>query len=280
MVLIRDIAGDGGKAVLALALAGFCAVAGSAQPVPKTATIVSKTPVSKDGTAQAESKPATIRHTHTAKHHAVKAAEPPPLVETPLPDPPPPDWPANAQAQPASVGWNGRELSVTATNSSLRQVLQDVSTATGVKVEGVGTDQRIYGSYGPAPARDVLSQLLEGSGYNVLMVGDQGEGTPRQLVLTAKGGHAAGASNQPGMIQQNQNGDEDPQEDVEQPEQPEPVIQQRPFGGPPQQPGQGRTPQQILQEMQQRQQQLQQQQQQQQPGTQQQQQPGTQPPND
>jgi hypothetical protein len=63
-----------------------------------------------------------------------------------------------------------------ATNSSLQQILSDVSTATGVKVEGTPGDQRVYGSYGPAPARDVLSQLLDGSGYNVLMIGDQGEG--------------------------------------------------------------------------------------------------------
>jgi len=42
-----------------------------------------------------------------------------------------------------------------------------------------------------APARDVLSELLDGSGYNVLMIGDQGQGTPRTLVLTAKGSATA-----------------------------------------------------------------------------------------
>jgi hypothetical protein len=196
-----------------------------------------------------------------------------PVVETRPPDPPPPDWPANAKPVAPRVGWDGRDLSISAANSSLKQILQDVSTATGVKVEGMGNDQRsdtrIYGSYGPAAPRDVLGKLLEGSGYNVMMVGDQGEGTPRELVLTAKTGHSGSPQSQTGAGAQNQVQDEDQQEEPEQPELP--PIQQRPFGNP-QAPGQGLTPQQLLQEMQQRQQQLQQQQQQQPPGGQ--------PPND
>lgn len=216
----------------------------------------------------------TSKRTHSGKHRAVKP-EPVPVVETRPPDPPPPDWPANAKAQPATVGWDGRQLSVAAANSSLRQVLQDISSATGVKVDGAGSDQRIYGSFGPGTARDVLSQILEGSGYNVLMIGDQGQGTPRELVLTAKAGHAGAPQRQPGVSQPNQNGDDEAPEDIEpQEQQPEPVIPQRPVGLPQQQPGQARTPQQILQEMQQRQLQQQQQQQQSQPNQ------GVQPPND
>jgi hypothetical protein len=84
------------------------------------------------------------------------------------------------------VNWNGRELSISAKNSSLSQILADVSTATGLKVEGQSGDQRVYGIYGPATARDVLNQLLDGSDYNILMIGDSGEGTPRELVLSRK----------------------------------------------------------------------------------------------
>ena len=47
-------------------------------------------------------------------------------------------------------------------------------------------------SYGPGPARDVLSQLLQGSGYNVVLIGDQGQGTPREIVLSLR---HAGACN-------------------------------------------------------------------------------------
>lgn len=76
--------------------------------------------------------------------------------------------------------------------------MEDVSAATGAKVEGLGADQRIFGAYGPGKAREVLSQLLDGTGYNVLMIGDQGEGTPRQIVLTTRGAasvQAAAAAN-------------------------------------------------------------------------------------
>ena len=191
------------------------------------------------------------------------------------PSPPPhPDWPVNDRAGVASVDWNGRNLVIAATNSSLEQILRDVSTATGVKVEGVTTDERIYGSYGPAPARDVLSQLLDGSGYNVMMVGDRGEGTPRELVLTTRT-HVA---SQPAStnVEARQNNDD------EAPEEPEPVEQSnpgvhRPFGIAPGQPGPGRNPEQIMQEMQERQQQIQSAQPQQQP---QPVQPNSQPPNE
>jgi hypothetical protein len=181
--------------------------------------------------------------------------QPEPQAVTP-PAPPPPDWPVNDKAVPASVDWNGRVLSISATNSSLQQILSDISTATGVKVEGAAADQRIYGSYGPAPARDVLSELLDGSGYNVLMVGDQGEGTPRTLVLTTKANGPA--PNAAANSQARPSGDDDAEE-PEQPEQPDPNFR-RPIGLPP---GQNRPPQQIMQELEQRRLQMQQLQQQQ-----------------
>lgn len=223
------------------------------------------------GAAQAVAKPAHPNHPSHAKKHSHPAQSKPAPVVAALPQPappPPPDWPVNDKAQPPSVSWNGRDLTIAATNSSLQTILNDVSTATGVKVEGADSDQRIYGSYGPAPAREVLSQLLDGSGYNVLIIGDRGEGTPRELVLSARV-HITPSSAAGG--QSRQNAEDDTPEEPEPPEQNN-VIQHRPFG---MQPGQGRSPEQ-LQEEQQRIQQLQQQQLQQQP--QQQQQPNPQPP--
>ena len=87
--------------------------------------------------------------------------------------------------------WDSHGLLIVASNSSLAQILKEVSTETGAKVEGMGQDQRVFGTYGPGPARDVLSQLLDGSGYNVLMVGDQGQGTPRRIVLSIRPGGGA-----------------------------------------------------------------------------------------
>jgi hypothetical protein len=96
-----------------------------------------------------------------------------------------PKWPVDEKAVPATVTWDSQGLRIDAANSSLAQILQDVSTATGTKVEGFDADQRVFGAYGPGPARDVLSQLLHGSGYNFVMIGEQGQGTPRQLVLSS-----------------------------------------------------------------------------------------------
>jgi len=158
----------------------------------------------------------------------------------------------NDKPVPASVDWNGRVLSISASNSSLQQILSDVATATGVKVEGASSDQRVYGSYGPAPARDVLSQLLDGSGYNVLMIGDQGEGTPRTLVLTVK--NNAPIPN-PQNAQARTNADEDVPEEPEPIEQPDPVLHRPPGMGP-----LGRNPQQMQQIRQEIEQQRQQQQ--------------------
>jgi hypothetical protein len=137
-----------------------------------------------------------------------------------IPAPPVPEapkWPVNEKADPAAVVWDSHGLRIDAANSSLHQIMNDVSTATGAKVEGLGTDERVFGSYGPGRARDVLSQLLEGSGYNVLMIGDQGQGTPRQIVLSARiaAGPQTANSNNPTPT------DEDNEE--VQPQQPEPV---------------------------------------------------------
>lgn len=174
--------------------------------------------------------------------------------------------------------WNSQGLHIQASNSSLSQILNAVSTQTGAKVEGVSGDERVFGDYGPGPARDVLSQLLRGSNYNFLLLGDQGQGTPRQVILTAHRG--AGGSNR-GTLNPQQPQDAQPDDEgVSEPEpQEEPPPQQaqpeppQPQGLPQQEP---MTPQQRMQQMQQ--QRLQQMQQlQQQYQQQQQQQPQQQP---
>jgi hypothetical protein len=185
-----------------------------------------------------------------------------------------PNWPVNDKPSPASVVWDATGLRINASNASLQQILSEVSTETGTKVEGMGADQRVYGEYGPGQARDVLSQLLQGSGYNVLAAGDLGQGAPREIILSPRQSGPAGA---PGATNRPQ---QDPDEDI--PEQPEdqqlqpPVQVPQPQAGP--RPGFGpngpvRTPQQVMEEMQQRQILMQQQQQQPQQQQQQQQNP-------
>jgi hypothetical protein len=184
-----------------------------------------------------------------------------------------PDWPINDKPSPASVVWDATGLRINASNSSLQQILREVSTETGTKVEGLSADQRVYGDFGPGKARDVLGQLLQGSGYNVLLAGDIGQGAPREVVLSPRlaGSNGAPNNNAVNRPQQEGGGDEDvPEPPDEQPPIQNPQVQggPRPGFGPGGPNGPIRTPQQVMEEMQQRQilqqQQLQEQQQQQQ----------------
>jgi hypothetical protein len=156
-------------------------------------------------------------------------------------------WPANEKPVVAAITWDSHGLYINASNSSLHQILKDVGTVTGATVEGLDADERIFGVYGPGKARDVLSQLLHGTSYNVLMIGDQGEGTPRDIVLSSR---HAGATGTTVAANPTPASDDDTDAD-DQPQQQPPPPNRAGFG-----PGGQRTPQQ-LQELQQRQQQMQ-----------------------
>jgi len=190
----------------------------------------------------------------------------PEAAQTPQPEPPKPDWPVNNKPTPATITWDTNGLAVEANNSSLDEILKEVATRTGAKLEGRVSDERVFGSYGPGPARNVVMQLLDGTTYNVIMLGDQGEGTPREIVLSNRPTGAAPTN------AQNNGGDESEYEPPEQPIPGNPPV--RGAFGPP-----GMPPEQNQQMMEQRraeieqrqeqfreqQEQLQQQQQQQQP---------------
>ncbi|MDE3148052.1 MAG: hypothetical protein KGL37_01175 [Acidobacteriota bacterium] len=212
------------------------------------ARVASQAPPAAQTTTPAQ-KPAAAGKRARASHPSHPPAQP----EATPPAPKPPDWPVNDQPGQPSVVWDSHGLRVEARNSSLQQILKDVAAATGIKVAGLGTDERVFGVYGPGKARDVLSQLLEGTGYNVIMIGDQGEGTPREIVLSAqpKGPPPPAATNSQSAVN-----DENSVIEEQQQEQPPPAPPLfRPGFGPG---APVRTPQQIMQEMQQRQQQMQQ----------------------
>ena len=199
-----------------------------------------------------------------AKHRKVRAtakqSQPVPQATVAPVAPPAPNWPVNSQPGHASISWDSRNLRIDASNSSLLQILTDVAGATGTKIEGAPTDQRVFGTYGPGSPRDVLTQLLQGSNNNIVMIGDNGQGLPRQVLLTARGsGNAASpAAGRPASQPQPQQ-DDDYADDTPAPEpEPPPAAPAQPEGARP-----TPDPQEI-----QRQQLMQQQQQGQQPGTQ------------
>jgi len=125
-------------------------------------------------------------NTHAKHHSRANAVVPSPAPQTAPPVAPAPNWPINDQPNPATVSWNQQQLRIDASNASLQQILDKVSTETGSTIEGLTKDERVFGGFGPAPVHDVLSQLLHGTGYNVLMIGDQGQGAPRQIILSAR----------------------------------------------------------------------------------------------
>jgi hypothetical protein len=166
--------------------------------------------------------------------------------------------------QPAKVTLQAGDLAVQADNSSLTQILHDLSSSTGMSVDGLSQDQRVFGSYGPASPRDVLSALLQDSGYNVMMVGATADGAPRQLLLTPRNEPAL--SSQPSRPSQSQADDvEDEPIAPADPNTPPPDAVPSPHPpntNQPSTPGAVHTPQEMLQELQQMRQQQQQQQQQ------------------
>ena len=218
------------------------ATSGPAASSAKTAASTKAVATTKAPAAHAPAHPhkrPAAAHLQPAAYQAASAPVTPHAPAMPL-------WPANETPVQASVTWDSHGLRIDAANSSLQQILRDVSTATGMRVDGLNADQRVFGAYGPGLARDVLSQLLQGSGYNVLMIGDQGQGAPRQIVLSSR---RTGDAMQP--VNNNQASAAD--DDVDADEQPQAPPMRPGFapGAPP------RSPQQIMQEMQQRQQQMQ-----------------------
>jgi len=191
--------------------------------------------------------PAPTARTETAPVTVASATAPPSLLDKP--------------AEPPSIDLAQGRLTIHADNSSLADILHRLTSDSGMTVDGLGGDQRIFGSYGPGDPQEVLSTLLDGSGYNVVMVGRTESGTPKQLSLTPRGAKPAsqGPSRPQQIAQDEDNDDEQQGPPIEPPGAPQPPPET------PQQNNGVRTPQQMLRELQQmrEQQQLQQQQQQQ-----------------
>lgn len=109
---------------------------------------------------------------------------------------------SSAASRPIVTYKNG-ELTVTASNSSLDEVLRTISAQTGTVIEfpvGSAAD-RIAVREGPASVRHVLTNLLNGSDFNYVIV--ESPGSPGKLtrVVLAKAGTAADVSPEPASEQ-------------------------------------------------------------------------------
>jgi hypothetical protein len=87
-------------------------------------------------------------------------------------------------AMEAKIVFAGDTLAIHAENASLTAILRSFAAKSGMKIEGLGGDERVFGTFGPGTPRDVLADLLNGTTYNVVLLGKLENGAPRELLLT------------------------------------------------------------------------------------------------
>ncbi len=169
---------------------------------------------------------------------AAQAGPVPAMASVSVPAVDAPSVPAHETAKPAVVQWEGQRLHISAANSSLQQILTDVSSRIGAKLEGVSGDERVFGEYGPGEARAILAELLHGTPYNVMLIGDQGKGTPREIILSPRGalGGANNAQQRPMTHPQEADDEPDPTPEDQPVEPIQPPVQRQPINQPPRPP--------------------------------------------
>ena len=213
------------------------------------------------------------------------------------PDPPAPQPPAppptleQSPPTPPQVTYNNGQLTIIAQNATLSQVLRSVQSQTGASMEipSGASNERVVGQLGPGQPRDVINALLNGTKFNYIILGVNGDpGAVQKVILTtAKPASAVNmaqnnaASPPPEEPQEEENyGEPEPQPQPQAPVPPQfrhrpnmpgrtpeafnpqqPPVQPFPDNGADdnvQQPDGVKTPEQLLQELQQMQQQQQQ----------------------
>jgi len=208
-----------------------------------------------------------------------KAAASTPAAQQPAPapaQPVAPPTPEQGPSSPAEVTFRDGQLTITARNSTLSDVLTAVRQKTGAAVDmPASSSERVVGQFGPGAPRDVMAQLLNGSHYDYVLLGSPANpGALNKIVLMAR---AMGPEPAPGAQQQGagQNVQPDLQAvpqvqtdqpedntaemppDVAPPEEPQQEQPEQPEQQEQAQPGQPvvKTPEQLLRELQQQQQQ-------------------------
>jgi hypothetical protein len=96
--------------------------------------------------------------------------------------------PEQMPATPPQVSFRGGQLTITAQNSTLGDILRAVRNQTGAAVEvPANATERVVGNFGPGPARDVLSSLLNGSHFNYVLLGSAtNPDALERVILTVK----------------------------------------------------------------------------------------------
>ncbi|HZQ22846.1 MAG TPA: hypothetical protein VFA89_08605 [Terriglobales bacterium] len=124
-----------------------------------------------------------------------------PAVAPVQPAPPPgPLQPLTLDQLPAvapQVNYQSGQLVVIAQNSTLGDILRAIHKQTGAAVDvPANATERVVGRFGPAPARDVIASLLNGSHFNYVVLGSATDpNAVSQVILTQRTGGASPPSN-------------------------------------------------------------------------------------
>ncbi|MFZ0293798.1 MAG: hypothetical protein WAL52_09360 [Candidatus Sulfotelmatobacter sp.] len=200
--------------------------------------------------------------------HSKKKTAPPPLpsgTQGPVPQVPLDAIPAVAP----EVSYENGLLTINAPNSTLGDILRSVRKHTSADIEIPATaNERVVTRLGPAPAREVMAELLNGSRFNYILLGSPADANALvRVVLVAKtpdtptGQPGQTANGTPSPAATNPTADaqaEAAEENIDESADQSAADAEQPAANP-DQPG-VKTPQQLLQEMQQRQMLMQQQQ--------------------
>lgn len=149
----------------------------------------------------AEAAPSTVGWVSTkspngAREQTIRAQAPVAVVKTvslPVRRPP--------TINGVSVQFANGSLSIHCTNATLSEVLFQIQKVTGAEIAiPSGTEQqRVAGDFGPGTASEVLSDLLNGSGMNFVVVGSEADPNMlRSVILSRK----EGSADEPGAFAQ------------------------------------------------------------------------------
>lgn len=178
--------------------------------------------------------------------------QPPGFIGPPAPLPPTPEQ--MAPTAPRITYQNGL-LSVESMNARLIDILNGIRSKAGIQFEGLQqSPDRVAGKFGPAPPGEVLTNLLQGSRYDYVIIGTpENPALVQRVILTPTAGAAAAAGNSPAGVEaaQQANGDEDDSSDddssaADETAQPQ---QQQPLPGQPVGENGAKTPEQLLEEL-------------------------------
>ncbi len=106
---------------------------------------------------------------------------------TSLPPGPAPPRPGRVTPDSAIITYQNDELTIEAQNATLSDVLREVCSQTGAVIDfPSGVDERVFGRWGPGPARDVVASLLQGTPFNYVLGSGDNQDALAQIILFEK----------------------------------------------------------------------------------------------